>query len=70
MNSRPYRRVHHNTHKKARPRPQSNDPVELRAADIAQRAGHHTVKSEHREDAYEEMQRTSPKTPDDEPASH
>jgi hypothetical protein len=50
--------------------PQGNGALELRAADIAQRNGATRVKNEHRKQASQEMQSTSPKTPDDEPASH
>lgn len=65
MNPRFYR---NSLQKKAHP--QGNDPLELRAADIAQRSDDAQVKNEHRKKAYQEMQRTAPKTPDDEPASH
>jgi len=69
MNPRFYRNaLQKKTHPKVQP--EGNDPLEIRAADIAQRCGDSHVKNDHRKAAHREMQQTSPEVPDDEPPSH
>ena len=52
------------------PMPASADPVELRAAEIAKRNHHTQVTDEDRNQAYEELRRSAPQLPSDEPAAH